>query len=91
MKENIDREKSRQLNRIFVLSAALAVILALMLVGFYYGCAKMGHPQRPTSPPSPSGVQSSLIQFGYAMHQPWPGSAYQTLQEKGSAWREQAG
>jgi hypothetical protein len=56
MKERVDPEQSSQFNRTFLLSACLAIILAMLIVGLDYGCAKSSRPERPSSPPAPSGM-----------------------------------
>jgi hypothetical protein len=45
------------------LAACLALLLALVLLGFYYGCAKSSRPERPTAPPPPSGMSAQLDYF----------------------------
>jgi hypothetical protein len=51
-----DPEKSRDFNRTLVLSALLAGILAVLLLGLYYGCARSSRPERPSATPPPSGM-----------------------------------
>jgi hypothetical protein len=60
MKERVDPERSSQFNRTFLLSACLAVILAVLFVGLAYGCAKSSRPERPSNPPTPSGMSAQL-------------------------------
>lgn len=40
MKERVDPDRSHELRRILTLTAILALLLALLVLGFYYGCAK---------------------------------------------------
>jgi hypothetical protein len=56
MSERVDPEQSNQFNRTFLLSACLAIVLAFLIVGLYYGCAKSSRPERPSTPPPPSGM-----------------------------------
>jgi hypothetical protein len=56
MKERTNPEESQQFNRTILLSAVLAGILAVLLVGLYYGCARSSRPERPGKPPVPSGM-----------------------------------
>jgi len=56
MKERTNPEESQQFNRTILLSALLAGILAILIVALYYGCAKSSRPERPSTPPPPSGM-----------------------------------
>jgi hypothetical protein len=58
MKEPIDSERSRGFKRAVMLCASLALFLALLILGFYYGCAKASRPERPSAPPPPSGMSA---------------------------------
>jgi len=58
MKGSTDPEESQQFNRTILLSALLAGILAVLIAGLYYGCAKSSRPERPTTPPPPSGMRA---------------------------------
>jgi hypothetical protein len=58
MKERVDPETSNDFKRILTLTACLALLLAVLVVGFYYGCAKSSRPERPTPPPPPSGMRA---------------------------------
>ena len=61
MKKRADPELSRYFKRTILIAAIMAFLLALCLVGLYYGCAKASHPGRPTSTP-PSGLQSLYLE-----------------------------
>jgi cobalamin synthase len=61
MKERVDREKSAQTNRTIGLFSLLAFVLALLIAGTYYGCAKASRPERPSSPPTPSGMSMITV------------------------------
>jgi hypothetical protein len=61
MKGRTDPEESQQFNRTILLSAVLAALLAVLITGFYYGCAHTSRPERPTAPPPPSGMHAQLI------------------------------
>jgi hypothetical protein len=56
MTQRADPDRSRDFNRTVLFSAVLAGLLAILIVGFYYGCAHSSRPERPTSPPPPSGM-----------------------------------
>lgn len=56
MKERTNPEESQQFNRTLFLGALLAGILAVLLVGLYYGCATSSRPERQSKPPVPSGM-----------------------------------
>ena len=77
MKEPVDHERSRQFNRVAGISATLAFVLALLLVGLYYGCAKSSRPEHPSSQPSPSGLQTRQMKvvslIGTVVVIPWEG------------------
>jgi hypothetical protein len=60
MKERTNPEESQQFNRTILLSALLAGILAVLIVGLYFGCAKSSRPERPSRPPVPSGMHAEL-------------------------------
>ena len=56
MTQRADPDRSRDFNRTILFSALLAGLLAVLIVGFYYGCAHSSRPERPTFPPAPSGM-----------------------------------
>ncbi|HET9840197.1 MAG TPA: hypothetical protein VFR84_18360 [Candidatus Angelobacter sp.] len=56
MGSGVDSNRSRDFNLTILLSALLAGILAILIVGLYYGCAHSSRPERPPSPPPPSGM-----------------------------------
>jgi hypothetical protein len=60
MKERVDPERSHDFKRTFLLAASLALFLALLFLGFYYGCAKSSRPERPTNSPPASGMSAAL-------------------------------
>jgi hypothetical protein len=63
MKDRVASERSHDFKRTVLLAACLALLLALVLLGFYYGCAKSSRPERPTAPPPPSGMSAQLDYF----------------------------
>jgi hypothetical protein len=52
--------QTKPVNLIFLIAISLTAFLALVLVGFLYGCAKSSRPERPTTPPRPSGMTARL-------------------------------
>jgi hypothetical protein len=58
MKERVDPETSSNFKRILTVTASLALLLAVLIMGVYYGCAKSSRPERPTPPPPPSGMSA---------------------------------
>jgi hypothetical protein len=60
MKERVDPERSHDFKRTVLLAASLALLLALLLLGFYYGCAKSSRPEHPSAPPPASGMSAAL-------------------------------
>jgi hypothetical protein len=60
MKGRTDPEESQQFNRTILLSAVLAALLAVLITGFYYGCAHSSRPERPSARPVPSGMHSQI-------------------------------
>lgn len=67
MKERVDPERSSQFNRTLLGSACVALILAVLLVGFAYGCARSSRPERPSKPPVPSGMSAVHEQLIFAL------------------------
>ena len=63
MKERVDPERSHNFKRTFLLASSLALFLALLFLGFYYGCAKSSRPERPSTPPRPSGMTAQRNNF----------------------------
>jgi hypothetical protein len=60
MKERVDPERSHDFKRTVLLAASLALLLALLILGFYYGCAKASRPEHPSTPPPASGMSAAL-------------------------------
>jgi hypothetical protein len=60
MKERVDPERSHDFRRTVLLAASLALFLALLFLGFYYGCAKSSRPERPTNSPPASGMSAAI-------------------------------
>jgi hypothetical protein len=58
MKERVDPESSHDFTRILTFTASLALLLAVLVLGVYYGCAKSSRPERPTPPPPASGMSA---------------------------------
>jgi len=56
MTQRADPDRSRDFNRTILFIALLAGLLAVLIVGFYYGCAHSSRPERPSRPPAPSGM-----------------------------------
>ena len=50
MTQRVDSGRSRDFNRTVLFSAVLAGLLAILIVGFYYGCAHSSRPEHPSSP-----------------------------------------
>jgi hypothetical protein len=61
MTQRVDPDGSRDFNRTILFSALLAGLLAILIVGFYYGCARSSRPERPSAPPPPSGMRAGVV------------------------------
>jgi hypothetical protein len=72
MKGRVDLERSHDFKRTFLLAACLALFLALLFLGFYYGCAKSSRPERPTNSPPASGMSAVLASDARSMVTPQP-------------------
>jgi hypothetical protein len=70
MKDPVASERSRGFKRAVALAASLALFLALLLLGFYYGCAKSSRPERPSAPPLPSGMSARAYQVDASVQLP---------------------